>query len=323
MIENDYIERLIVKNLAGEASLIEKQELKRLMDDDQKIRKQFIDRRDVWNLSNSQEFNSQQAFSKFKERIYQDKKLGRIRRLNWLKYAGIAASLILMVMVGQYLSSDTESVVEYHSFVTQDGERKLATLPDSTKVWLYGNTKLSYTSNFNNSERNVIFEGEAFFDVAHNADLPFKVMSGSHTITVLGTRFNVKANEKVVETVLEEGKVQINVDNNNQQCQLTPGQKSAFDICNNRLTKMDEPVINIYTAITKGQLVFKNEELSSLSPRLEQWYGIQIKLDDDVKNLRFTGTIEKESINDVLNILAMSNNIKFTRINDTITITQN
>ncbi|MCG8581457.1 MAG: DUF4974 domain-containing protein, partial [Bacteroidales bacterium] len=166
-------------------------------------------------------------------------------------------------------------------------------------------------------------KGEAFFDVKHKKDLSFKVKSGVHTITVLGTRFNVKANERIVETVLEEGKVQINVDANNQQCQLLPGQKSEFDIYGNKLIKSDEPFVAIYTAITKGQLVFKNEAFSKLAPRLEQWYGVNIILDDAVKDLRFTGTVENESIGDILNIMAMSNNIRFTQTNDTITITQN
>lgn len=323
MAEQDYIERLIIKNLAGEESAIERQELKHLLENDENIRKQFIEIRDVWNISNSKEFDSAKAFSKFKQRITTNQNKVRTRRITWYKYAGVAASLIIMLVVGRYISTDNEPLPKYYSYKTQPGERKLATLPDSSKIWLNGNTSLSFSSDFNKTERKVIFNGEAFFDVEHNTSLPFKVESGGHTITVLGTRFNVKANELVVETVLEDGRVQIDVKSDNQQCQLSPGQKSEFDIQSKRLKKMEEPDFEVYSAITRGQLVFKDEKLSDLAPRLEVWYGIHLKLNDEVRNLRFTGTIEKESIDDVLRIMAMSNTIKYTKVNKTITITQN
>ncbi|WP_430813109.1 FecR family protein [Carboxylicivirga sp. RSCT41] len=323
MTDNEYIEHLIIKYLSEEATEEERHELKGLVESDKEVRKQFVDIRDIWNVSDSSEFDAAGAFTRFKKQIRSEEPKGKQRSIAWLKYAGIAASLIIMLMLGKYFSTVNEPTVQFYSYETKAGERKLLTLPDSSKVWMHANSVLTYSMGFNSTERKVTFKGEAFFDVAHNASLPFEVESGLHTITVLGTRFNVKANERVVETVLEDGKVQINVDSNNQQCQLLPGEKSEFDMHSKLLVKVKEPHMDVYTAIIKGQLVFKNEAFSKLAPRLEQWYGLTIKLDDDVRDLRFTGTIDNESIDDVLNIMAMSNNIKYTKTNDTISITKN
>lgn len=323
MANNKYNERLIFRYLSGEASSEECEELKALLNEDVSFRKHFIEIRDIWNVSNANQFDATGAFNRFQERIHNNKP--KTNRFVWLKYASVAASILIVFFIGKMsLSPETEELMKY-SCSTEMGQRKLVLLPDSTQVWLGGETVLTYTSDFNKKLRKVSLSGEAFFDVTHQPDIPFVVISEDHAVKVLGTRFKLIAAKQspVVETVLEEGKVHVSVCGKDLSCILMPGQKSVFNKKEKNLHKIEEPNMAVYTAITQGQLIFRNEPLSVLSKRLEKWYGVDIELQDEVKGLRFTGVIENESLEDILNIMAMSNGIQFTKLNGTIHITIN
>ncbi|MCG8580697.1 MAG: FecR family protein, partial [Bacteroidales bacterium] len=167
MTDHDYTEYLIIRYLSNEASAEENDELKELLEKDPELRKHFIEVRDVWNVTNSKAFDAAKAFTQFKHKTRIDQAKGKQRKLSWFKYAGIAASLIILITVGQYFLSDDEPAIQYYTYETQSGERKLITLPDSSKIWMHANSVLSYSANFNSKDRKVNFKGEAFFDVKH------------------------------------------------------------------------------------------------------------------------------------------------------------
>lgn len=319
-------EKLMVKYLSGEASISELKQLKALLKTDQSLRKQFVELQDIWNAAHPGEFDSQRAFLRFKQQIsHQPKETKKFIIPIWFKYAAIAAVVLVSFLIGHVLVTSDQSEVKYFSYETAPGERKTVQLPDGTKVWLSGQTVLTYASNYNGINRCVKLNGEAFFDVMHNAHKPFEVYSGTHIVKVLGTRFKLEArsDESWVTTVLEEGKVEVTILEKQLKCILLPGQKSIYDKKLKELQKRVEPNIEQYTALTKGQLVFNDEPLHILAQRLEKWYGVSITVDAAVKDLRFTGTFEKESIDDVLNILSMSKDINYTRVDGTINITLN
>ncbi len=319
-------EKLMVKYLSGEASISELKQLKALLKTDQSLRKQFVELQDIWNAAHPDEFDSQRAFLRFKQQIsHQPKETKKFIIPIWFKYAAIAAVVLVSFLIGHVLVTSEQSEVKYFSYETASGERKTVQLPDGTKVWLSGQTVLTYASDYNGINRCVKLNGEAFFDVMHNAHKPFEVYSGTHIVKVLGTRFKLEArsDESWVTTVLEEGKVEVTILEKQLKCILLPGQKSIYDKKLKELQKRVEPNIEQYTALTKGQLVFNDEPLHILAQRLEQWYGVSITVDAAVKDLRFTGTFEKESIDDVLNILSMSKDINYTRVDGTINITLN
>ncbi|MCT4590869.1 MAG: DUF4974 domain-containing protein [Carboxylicivirga sp.] len=327
MTNKEYNHQLIVRYLSGEASNEERMELKELLANDESLKSHFIEVRDLWNLSNAKQFDAGKAFGDFQHRIKDSENhpIKKLNRYSWLKYVAAAASVLIVLMVGKMrLSPDVEELKSY-SYATEKGQRKIIVLPDSTKIWLGSETVLSYTSDFKTKSREVRLSGEAFFDVTHQADKPFVVVSGQHHVKVLGTRFKLNAikNSPFVETVLEEGKVQVYVPGKDLNCILEPGQKSVFNKIEESLKSSTEPNICVYTAITKGQLVFKNEPLGALSKRLEKWYGVEIVVDESVEKLRFTGVIDQESLEDILKIMAMSNGIHYKETKGTIQITQN
>ncbi|MGY0038697.1 FecR family protein [Pedobacter sp. NJ-S-72] len=104
------------------------------------------------------------------------------RRISYGFRAFTAAAAILLVLGGAYLyraevSQILNPVHQLEAF-SKNAERKQLILADGTKVWLSPNSKLTYPAQFNDDKRIVSLDGEAFFEVTHDADHPFIIQSG-------------------------------------------------------------------------------------------------------------------------------------------------
>ena len=331
MSEIDNRDVLIFRFLSGESSIEENEVLKQALSADEDFYRHYVELREVWYAAgvkeNAEGFDVEHAISKFKRQTTEINTRKNIRQFQikqWMKVVSVAASLFILFFVGKYMFSIDEPEMKTYCYSTNKGERKVVFLPDSTKVWLSGETDLFFSSDYNLEEREVKLDGEAFFDVVKNKEKPFEVLSGNHSVTVLGTRFNVNARsvKSYIETVLEEGKVRVALLNNDEEYILMPGEKVVY----NRLTQTIKTYENIdvssYTSWTTGLLRFRNETLENLEERLERWYGVDIILEDEaVSALRFTGTIENESIEQLLSIMRMSNGINYTKKNESFLIT--
>ena len=183
MSNNINKEFLIFRYLSGEANDAERQLIIELIESDPAFRKEFIETRDIWNLTGSHEFDSTKAFVRFSQKVKKNNHNQKVLNPNrkvWLKLASVAASFIIVFLLGKLFLANEENAITYYSYQTEVGERKLVFLPDSTQVWLNADTKLSYSSDYNKNNRRVKLSGEAFFDVRHNVKKPFVVMSGQH-----------------------------------------------------------------------------------------------------------------------------------------------
>src|SRR5207244_359201 len=89
--------------------------------------------------------------------------------------------------------ANEQATIQYNTISTPRGGQYRVTLSDGTKVWLNAASSLKYQTVFNGKERNVELTGEAYFEVAHNAAMPFHVKVNDMTVEVLGTHFNVMA----------------------------------------------------------------------------------------------------------------------------------
>jgi ferric-dicitrate binding protein FerR (iron transport regulator) len=145
-------------------------------------------------------------------------------RESWLKKHRFAAAAIFTFIAltssAYYIFSSTQKTIttpsEYH-IVAGKGIRKAISLPDGTKVWLNGDSKLTYNAKMNEEDtRLVSLTGEAFFDVAHDKEHPFIIRTDKVSIKVLGTAFNISAypNDKKCETTLLRGSIELTVNDN-------------------------------------------------------------------------------------------------------------
>lgn len=210
-----------------------------------------------------------------------------------MKYAAVLVVAFGLSYYAQNRMSQDNSDVQYAELEVMYGQTSHLFLFDGTEVWLNSGTKFKYPNKFNQNERNVYVEGEAFFKVKPNKKLPFKVKTGKLEVEVLGTSFNVSAypTEDKQSIFLVEGSVQINNTDGNKIGQITPGQMAV--------KREGDPAIHVqnadpyyYTSWKNGKIIFNSEKLSEIAEKMERWYNVEIRFSQEsLKDYNFSGTI--------------------------------
>lgn len=221
----------------------------------------------------------------------------------------IAAILIVGLFIGFFVK---ETVIKsdpvYYTATTPRGSISEITLPDSTKIFLNADSRVSYSTNSRKSMREVSLEGEAWFDVAKNLKIPFVVHTNYYDVQVTGTKFNIKAydSESDVITTLEEGEIIIASTekfNITRDIIIKPGEQVIF---NKDSKQLNIRTVNTdqYTSWKDGKLIFVNMSLKDLISLLERKYGVDIRVQDTtLLNLHFDGTIKNETLIDILEVI--------------------
>lgn len=187
------------------------------------------------------------------------------------------------------------SVVDYATLITPIGRQEDITLSDGTKVWLNASSSLHFPTLFTGNQRIVEITGEAYFEVAHNANKPFIVRVGTEEIKVLGTHFNINAyaDEEHIKTTLLQGKVVVN-----SKSYLKPGEQYS----NGNISKVNTDVIVDWVF---GYFKFDHSDTKTIMRQLARWYDIEIKYQGNISNEYYEGEIQKTlPLNDVLEILS-------------------
>ena len=198
-----------------------------------------------------------------------------------LRYsAGIAAAALLAVATGQLVRKQTEDRLSHEMMAlsTRPGERAEVTLSDGTIVTLNADTRLEYPVTFRGDERRVRIDGEALFRVRHDEKHPFIVSTFASDIRVLGTTFNVLADEhsRLFETTLKEGQVRVtNLANLTDVHTMTPGE--VVSLVDGRLQKsvLQDPASLCWV---DGLVNLKADSFEALMARFEKVYGVHIIL---------------------------------------------
>ena len=178
-------------------------------------------------------------------------------------------------------SNEGKQVEDYFSEPLQvltipRGENFKITLSDGSEVWLNANSKFSYPVAFNASERIVMLEGEAYFKVAPNKEVPFIVMSPNITTRVLGTEFNIKdyASEES-HVVLISGSVEVSNTLGKDYVMLTPGEEACLQPDGDFiLNKVD---VDSYVYWKEGFFYYDDLSLLSIMQDIGRWYNVNIE----------------------------------------------
>jgi ferric-dicitrate binding protein FerR (iron transport regulator) len=233
-------------------------------------------------------------------------------------YMKIAAILMIPLLVsgvlaynylGHNRSIKTDKLVN-SSIYAPLGSRVSFNLPDGTTGMLNSGSRLSYSLPFSQN-RHIKLEGEAWLDVTRDANHPFEISAGNSTVKVLGTRFNLSAypEEKYVEIVLLEGKVEFQNNNGNEKTIILPSERLVFNEGNIRKYVVD-PLK--YSAWTEGKLVFRGDPMAEVARRIERWYNVKITIADrDLEKYSFRATFQDDSLEDVLHFLSLTSPIKY------------
>ena len=266
----------------------------------------------------------------------------------------IAAVLIIVFSLGTtcyYLFGKlifNRNINELTTITAPIGSKSKITLADGTKVWLNAGSTIKYNDNFNNKDRNIELIGEGYFDVAKNKALPFIVNTYEIRIMALGTSFNVKAypDEGSVETTLVSGSLMIKHVKKGKEMLLAPNQRATYfkkegniylsEVESKSIGGKKEEILqkvkgkilhikkvetDVFTAWKDNRLVFRNESFRSLVVKLERWFDTEINiLNEEILDFHFNGTIENETVQDVMEIIKYTLPIQYTIKHNVITI---
>lgn len=219
-------------------------------------------------------------------------------------------------------SLTTSSKVVFNTMTTPRGGQYQLTLSDGTHVWLNAASSIRYPSSFIAGDREVEITGEAYFEVAHNPNKPFRVISGDQAVVVLGTHFNINAyhDEADTKTTLLEGKVKVT--KNDQQIYLKPGEQALNSNKNASVVIKENVNTAIETAWKNGDFIYHNEDLVTIMRQLSRWYNVEVSFTDNVGKLRFGGMVSRsQPISAVLNIMETTGKIHFNIEGRRITVT--
>lgn len=286
----------------------------------------FLQAQNDWFLrmqeSSKFRFDERQAYEIFLSRTKTKQKESRVMGIKRPKvFLGRAAAAIALLLVfsasGYWLGNQKKgSHIGQLSVEAPLGSRTRMLLPDGSMVWLNAGSNLSYSQDFGLNNRTVHLEGEGYFEVKKNRNLPFIVRSKKINVKVLGTKFNFRnfRDEEEARVTLLEGKVQTTSGaNSNKENFLTPDQQIVLNkkTGDTRISRIEARYASVWT---KGLIFFDEERLPDIAKELERSYNVKIVIaDDSLRSYRFYGnfTRTEQTIQEVLEVLASTDRLKY------------
>jgi transmembrane sensor len=232
------------------------------------------------------------TLSNGKQIILKDALQGKLAEENSIQVSKTAEGGIVYAPADR--SANISDKLIYNTITTPRGGQYHVVLSDGTRVWLNAASSITYPVAFLGKERNVRITGEAYFEVAHNAKMPFRVASKNQEVTVLGTHFNMSSYTDDLEssTVLLSGSVQVKNPQSGILRTLTPGQGSK--ILNGKGEIAVEAVnIEQATAWRSGYFIFDNQDIKSIMKVLSRWYDVDVEYRIGNADERFGGTFSR------------------------------
>ena len=191
---------------------------------------------------------------------------------------------------------------ELNTITTPRGGEYRVILPDGSKVWLNSESSIKFPGVFVGNTRKIELEGEAYFEIAKNAAMPFIVKTNKSEIEVIGTHFNVKAYnaEDIMKTTLLEGSIKIT--GYNSSSLLKPGQQAQ--IIGQELKVINRIDVEAEIAWKNGLFQFKDTEIKDVMRQAALWYDLNVTYDDKMPEKHLTGKISRNvKASEFLNIL--------------------
>ncbi len=334
-MENRNNDKILKRYLAGAYSLKDHLTVKRWFKDD----KLFSNVKDKivkdWEETSSDiipdETQVKRMYTMTAGRILQEEfhQKSFVFRYRQLVYR-IAAALVIGVFIGiaanSLMQKDPQPV--YYTAFSPKGSVSEMQLPDGTTIMLNSDSRIKYSINGEDGNREVFLEGEAWFDVAKQDGKPFIVQTPYYVVNVLGTKFNVKAysDDDEVVTTLEEGSIKIGSTkklNLKEEVQLKPGEQLSYTKSSKELT-LKKVNTEWYTSWKENKLILVNMSLKDFVIILERKYGVDIELkDEQILGLHVDCTIKNESIFEILNLLKRTLPLDYEVIGQKIVVKSN
>lgn len=314
--------KLLTRILSGEADSSEELQLKQWLEKDPANRAFFEDLKVRWQEEPDQNgayrsflFDRESGVSRLRHKIRNEKEnkespvapppLTSSNRFTGWK---IAASILLLIGIisawaGIHLWSQPVT-----SYETSNVEQRIITLPDGSTIRMNRNSRISFRKGLKGATRKVSLQGEAFFQVTHDADKPFIIHAGDAVIRDIGTSFNVKqGSDGKIVVAMKEGRVTLRAQNTSSKGRSMLTKNDIGILEKGHVATMKQKNIQNYLSWIQGRLVFKNMRLDKVIRQLDHIYGISSQLaDSSLATLHLTAYTQNTSLGEVLDMIALS-----------------
>jgi len=235
----------------------------------------------------------------------------------------ITAAAAILLLIGGYIIWNIRKANTLTAYAAY-GKHTNVQLSDNSQIILDAGTNITYPKVFKGNTRTVILNnGEAYFDIKHNAQKPFIVKANGVDITVLGTSFEVTsfAEEKETKVSVTTGKVGIQLADHSQPTLFVlPGQSAIIDNAHNTFRIEKKPVSDI-AAWREQRLIFDDQPLSEVMQSLERKYNVHI----DIQNKQLLSEtvsmrLNNQPLKDVLTAISFANHFNYVIINDQLIV---
>ncbi len=322
--------QLLGRYLSGNISSQEREIVELWIDESVENRNMYEEFQDLWKHSGVRasfyEIDVNEAWNKLNARIEEEelvlpasvepqRKSPHIKRF---AYAAARVAAVLVIAFGLYFIFGQSGSGEMIRYASNQVQQDPFLLPDHSKVFLNKAAHIDYPEQFSSDQRLVQFEGQAYFDIAHNPDKPFIIATGNLRVKVLGTSFTLCscADREEVVLHLETGKVlfyTVNPDDESvlEQIVLHPGQKGIYNKSTGLLSREEFNGQN-HKAWKSGVLEFVKAPLTDVFKSLERTYDIQVVTERSYDDLYLTARYQSDTPDQIFESLHLIFGLDYT-----------
>lgn len=305
----------LVKYISGDMSAERREVVEAWIKENPEHEKEYTDMKKIWEWSGASDSNPEvdvdRAWSDFvKLRDNRPQQIvvlkDRKRSLSWKKWTVAAAVAVLLMSSWAILRWTLSTSISLNS----NDVLQQAVLPDGSTVYLNKKTVLDYKKNWLAKERTVVLsKGEVFFDVKRDTMQPFVIQSGNSKITVLGTSFHVRRAKGETEVIVSSGSVR--VDHGSSHVRLKPNDRVVIRDTARTQVKVDMVEDQLYKYYIHQEFIFENTPLSRVFDVLGKAFDKKfVVVNDKDKGLRYTATFERQSLNEMLDVILKTFDLK-------------
>jgi transmembrane sensor len=240
-----------------------------------------------------------------------------------MKWLARAAAVFVFGLVG-FWGYTWFNRVEYIVLTNGNAQIDSVFLSDGTKIFLDRNSSISYPKTIRGDERKVYLQkGNAFFDVARDKSRPFIVQLNQSAVKVLGTEFNISLEQDQIHVSVREGTVMFQPEAQTQDnAVLRAGEGIVYNVITGDLKSVDAKNTNEDSWLTRA-LTFRDASLAEVLESLENYYKINIKVEDSIANFRkFNATFRASELQEVLDVLQATYPIEIEKQDSVLVVRQ-
>lgn len=312
---------MIVRYLSNEATVDEIEQLFHWVHNDPDHLHIFNECIRTWSHRVSQEFNYDlsNGLKNLNARIdeLESENKNTVWFARWRNIAAVAAIVLCAGILVYLLGGQESTELILTQKVAPSGVKLALSLSDGSKVKLNSNTTLKYPETFDGEKREVYLTGEAYFEIQKDSLHPFIIHTGDLTTQVLGTSFNVNAQEDNITVTVATGKVRVSQGNNSKV--LHPKEKVRYQIADHSLI---QSIANLETDLAwrDDVILFNDTPLYEAAKKLEAWYGIEIHFENEaIKSCPITGRYVHLPVDKVLHAVSFSTGVQYDMKNNLVT----